>query len=330
MAWSDDRFAARIALAPRVGERGDRISSMAGVAVSPQDWIADGMLNISFTCSQALQTTRSIFPTEMSIPTTYQTPVPSCRHRSVSKASRYHEYECLPECVSCSFYPTSYFVDPNSCFIDPNLSLVDPDSFWDYSTGQTSSQNNAPTTSRRLRDIDEVGSGILAPAANSIPLLLPEFEASTRSDLTSLLPQVHRTIKAATHGEKSSSSLCSPIGSSEQVVGTRPRGRPRKDFSKKDAPSPSSDSLTKYRAKNRRASARCREKERVQAAALEKNFLEQLERNADLKQKQADLREELFDLQMQALHHKNCDCGCVQSYNEQRAQDVASAWNLKT
>jgi hypothetical protein len=61
-AWSDDRSTARIiAFAPMVGERGDRISSMAGVAVKSQGWMADGMLDINFSCSQALQTSRSIF-----------------------------------------------------------------------------------------------------------------------------------------------------------------------------------------------------------------------------------------------------------------------------
>lgn len=278
----------------------------------------------------SLTNNQKYFPTEMSIPMTYQTPVSSCHHKPVFTASQYYEYLCLSECVSCSINPTSYFVDPNSCFIDPNLSLVDPDSFWNDPTVEDLSQDNAPTNSRRLRDTVEAGPGILVPAVNLIPSCSSEVGASGFSTFTSLLPQVDRMNTAATQCSKSCPSIYCPLGSSAQVVKTRPRGRPRKDFSKKEAASPPSDSLTRYRAKNRRASARCREKERAQAAALERVFQEQLERNADLKQKQADLREELCGLQMQALHHENCGCGRVQSYNEQRAQDVANAWNLKT
>lgn len=48
-----------------------------------------------------------------------------------------------------------------------------------------------------------------------------------------------------------------------------------------------------------------------------------------MKQKEAELREELFGLKMQALRHRNCECGDVQSYNGRRAQDVVKACNLK-
>jgi hypothetical protein len=61
---------------------------------------------------------------------------------------------------------------------------------------------------------------------------------------------------------------------------------------------------------------------------MEEAFQEQLKRNAVLKQKEADLREMLFGLQIQALHHEYCECRDLQGYNGRRAQDVANTWNL--
>lgn len=112
------------------------------------------------------------------------------------------------------------------------------------------------------------------------------------------------------------------------VTNTRPRGRPRKDLSKKETTPQPSNTMDKYRAKNRRASARCREKERHQAAELEKSFKEQTQRNLALKQTMTTLREELFCLQMQALQHDHCFCKDVQGYNQRRAQEIAVAWDL--
>jgi len=144
-----------------------------------------------------------------------------------------------------------------------------------------------------------------------------------------MIPQINRTNETAIQSNKTHPGVWCPLVEPEQIIESRPRGRPRKDWSKKEAPAPPTDSLTKYRAKNRKASARCREKERAQAVALEKVHQEQTERNVGLKQKETELREELFGLQMQALHHEYCECKDVQSYNKRRAQEIADSWDLR-
>ena len=282
----------------------------------------------------------------MSFPTTLA-PVTSFGTDSALEVPQYRQCHYPMNCVSCSIGSTSCFIDPNSCFIDPiscfidpnsscvnpnsscvhpDLSLIDQDCFQSDPTNEDFFQNNASTTSARLIDLGGPGSGIFEPASNPLSTLSSESVPLTTSTCDSVILQVDRKYNVATQCNKSGDGLLP--SASENLVTMRPRGRPRKDLSTKQTTPPPSDSLTKYRAKNRRASARCREKERAQAAALEKICQEQLERNATLKQKEVDLREELFGLQMQALHHGNCECGDVQSYNGRRAQDVAKAWNL--
>ncbi|KEQ68161.1 hypothetical protein M436DRAFT_68412 [Aureobasidium namibiae CBS 147.97] len=203
----------------------------------------------------------------------------------------------------------------------------DPLPLWNLSTADDCLRDEALPTLLPLTGMIEAFPATLEPTLSSVSSLssvstLPASSASTN------LSKVNESTEASTLHNKSKYSLNSTTLGSEQTIKTRPRGRPRKDWSKKQATPPPTDRLTKYRAKNRRASARCREKERAQADELERAFQEQLQRNAALKQRAADLREELFDLQLQALHHTDCKCSDVQSYNERRAQDVANAWNL--
>lgn len=158
------------------------------------------------------------------------------------------------------------------------------------------------------------------PSPDSIPESLPDPLSSTQPCSTSPSPWTKRDTLQTTNSIISQEN--------RQVSDVRTRGRPRKDLSKKETTQPSSDKTDRYRAKNRKASARCREKERSQAAALEEAFQEQNRRNIALKQTTAALREELFGLQMQALQHGFCCCSDVQGYNQRRAQDIAVAWDL--
>jgi hypothetical protein len=150
----------------------------------------------------------------------------------------------------------------------------------------------------------------------------------TSSTITEDPSQINETTRAPISYNKSKYTVESTSLEPEQIVKTRPRGRPRKDTTKQEQLPASSDSLKKYQAKNRRASARCREKERAQVETLELDFKEQMERNLALKRNETALREELFRLQIQALHHGTCGCRDVQGYNKRRARDVAIAWNL--
>ncbi|KEQ58579.1 uncharacterized protein M437DRAFT_69920 [Aureobasidium melanogenum CBS 110374] len=197
--------------------------------------------------------------------------------------------------------------------IDTTLpfSLTTMDNFPSIETGFSS-----------MHHIGELGtvSNTFLPSPNSIPESLPNPLSSTKAFLTSPDPWTKQDTCRTTDSIVSQKT--------QQVSEFRTRGRPRKDLSKKETTQPPSDNINKYRAKNRRASARCREKERSQAAALEEAFQEQNRRNIALKQTTAALREELFCLQMQALQHGDCCCNDVQGYNQRRAQDIAVAWDL--
>jgi hypothetical protein len=155
-----------------------------------------------------------------------------------------------------------------------------------------------------------------------------ELSLLTSSTITEDPSQINGITRAPILYNNSKYTVESTSLQPEQIIKTRPRGRPRKDTTKQEQVTASSDSLKKYQAKNRRASARCREKERAQAETLELDFKEQMERNLVLKRKETALREELFSLQIQALHHDACGCRDMQGYNKRRAQDVAIAWNL--
>ncbi|THV71461.1 hypothetical protein D6D28_04408 [Aureobasidium pullulans] len=122
----------------------------------------------------------------------------------------------------------------------------------------------------------------------------------------------------------------SPVQSSKDTPPKRPRGRPRKYLADGTSAEPKNDSLDRYRAKNRRASAKCREREKTQTASLQKTVAEQSYRNAELKRSVAQLREELYELKMSALRHVDCDCRRIQQYNEWKARDVANAWDLES
>lgn len=202
-------------------------------------------------------------------------------------------------------------------------------SLWDFPSVDDCFRNEALPASVCPLDTAGAFAATLVPVPDSIPSLSPNSTLPASSSFTSL-SQVNGTTKAPELYNKSNFNVDAAFLEPEQVVRTRPRGRPRKDLSKKQTTLPPSDSLMKYRAKNRRASARCREKEKAQAAALDEVFQKQLQRNLALKQREADLREELFSLQMQALHHGSCECEEVKCYNRQRAQEIAIAWHLKS
>lgn len=171
-------------------------------------------------------------------------------------------------------------------------------------------------------------SSTLLPSSDSLPSLLSDPVPLTQPISASLQSWNNQTTFQTTLLRNPEIKAETTSEQSRQVTGTRPRGRPRKDLSRKEATPPPSVNADKYRAKNRRASARCREKERSQAAALEEAFQEQTKRNLALKQTTAALREELFGLQMQALQHGSCCCEDIQGYNQRRAQDIAVAWDL--
>ncbi|KAG9605547.1 hypothetical protein KCU77_g892, partial [Aureobasidium melanogenum] len=171
-------------------------------------------------------------------------------------------------------------------------------------------------------------SSTFLPSPDSIPSLLPDRLPLTQPTSASLESWNNQAICQTTLLRSPEVNAETTLEKPRQVTKTRPRGRPRKDLSRKETTPPPSDNVDRYRAKNRRASARCREKERSQAAALEDAFQEQNKRNLELKQTTAALREELYDLQMQALQHGGCCCEDVQGYNQRRAQSIAVAWDL--
>ncbi|CAD0094287.1 unnamed protein product [Aureobasidium mustum] len=218
-------------------------------------------------------------------------------------------------------------MDPTSTTTLEYKDSIDSTSPWDITTIDNFFQIG---TSFAFMQPDQLGafSNSSLPFLDSDLSLLPESLPSTQSTST-LPPSWNNQITCqSTLSSKSESTMHAASEGIQQATKPQPRGRPRKDLSKKPTTSPPSDSIDKYRAKNRRASARCREKERNQAAALEEAFQEQTKRNLALKQATTDLREELFYLQMQALQHGNCGCEDVQRYNQHRAQSIAEAWEL--
>lgn len=166
------------------------------------------------------------------------------------------------------------------------------------------------------------------PSLESVPSLLPDPLPLSQPISTSLRPWENQITCQTGLLSKHNTNVDATSGGTQQVTETRPRGRPRKDLSKKEATPTPNNNVDKYRAKNRRASARCRERERSQAAALEIAFQEQTKRNSALKQTTTALQEELFALQMQALQHSHCACKGIHNYNRLRAQEVAVAWDL--
>lgn len=86
--------------------------------------------------------------------------------------------------------------------------------------------------------------------------------------------------------------------------------------------------LVKHRAVNRRTAAKARQRDKVQTAALEKSFEDAAARNPALKRTIVSLHEELYNLQMEALQHVNCNCSEIQQYNRKRARKIFQCWDL--
>lgn len=185
-----------------------------------------------------------------------------------------------------------------------------------------------------------------APAPFSMPALSPDtgsittattpsetsqvnLELSPKASSKTALPNSEMSPRASFHNSTIILNP-SPVQSSKDTPPKRPRGRPRKYLADGTSAEPKNDSLDRYRAKNRRASAKCRERENTQTASLQKTVAEQSYRNAELKRSVAQLREELYDLEMSALRHVDCDYRRIQQYNEWKARDVANAWDLES
>ncbi|KAG9514280.1 hypothetical protein KCV07_g8196, partial [Aureobasidium melanogenum] len=124
----------------------------------------------------------------------------------------------------------------------------------------------------------------------------------------------------------------SPESVRQQKVVTSSPNKKRKttdiDNKHDDVDTEEHDRLNKHRAVNRKTAAKARKRAKVDTAAWEKSFAEESARNPILKRTIVSLHEELYNLQMQALGHVDCNCAEIQAYNRKRARKISQCWEL--
>ncbi|KAG9570412.1 hypothetical protein KCU71_g1385, partial [Aureobasidium melanogenum] len=124
----------------------------------------------------------------------------------------------------------------------------------------------------------------------------------------------------------------SPQSVRQQKVVTSSPNKKRKttdiDNKRDDMDTEEHDRLNKHRAVNRKTAAKARQRAKVDTAAWEKSFAEESARNPILKRTIVSLHEELYNLQMQALGHVDCNCAEIQAYNRKRARKISQCWEL--